>query len=310
MKPRSRTVFRRLDGILLLDKPQGLSSNQALQRVRHLLRAEKGGHTGSLDPLATGLLPLCFGEATKIAGLMLGGRKGYVTLARLGTRTDTADADGQALETRPVPVLDADAIEAALDRFRGPIRQRPPVYSALKQGGEPLYRKARRGEAVEVPEREVVIDALEFLGREGKDLHLRVDCSAGTYIRSLVADLGEALGCGAHVAELRRTWAAPFMNPRMWALDEVEAMAGQGDAAVAAALLPIEAGLAGLDAVELDAAHAQRFVQGQSQQLVAAADAAQVAVLHLGRALGLGRIEQGRLLPLRGFRPAETLLPS
>lgn len=306
MKPRSRTVFRRLDGILLLDKPQGLSSNQALQRVRHLLRAEKGGHTGSLDPLATGLLPLCFGEATKIAGLMLGGRKGYVTLARLGTTTDTADADGQVLETRPVPILDTDAIEAALDRLRGRIRQRPPVYSALKQGGEPLYRKARRGEAVEVPEREVEIDALELIGREGNELRLRVDCSAGTYIRSLVADLGEALGCGAHVAGLRRTWAAPFTAPRMLTLDEIEALAEEGDAALAAALLPIEAGLAGLGAVELDAAQAQRFVQGQTQHLDAAAEAAQVAVLHAGRALGLGRVEQGRLVPIRGFRPPEA----
>ena len=305
MKPRSRTVFRRLDGILLLDKPQGISSNQALQRVRHLLRAEKGGHTGSLDPLATGLLPLCFGEATKIAGLMLGGRKGYETLARLGQTTDTADADGNVLETRPVPALTDAQVESALARFRGRIHQRPPVYSALKQGGEPLYRKARRGEAVEVPEREVEILRLELIERTESSLRLRVDCSAGTYIRSLVADLGEALGCGAHVAELRRTWAEPFGQPRMWTMPEVEALAEQGDAALAAALLPIEAGLAGVPTVELDADQAERFAQGQAQSLAGFAEADQVAVLHAGRALGLGRIQAGRLLPVRGFRPVQ-----
>ncbi len=146
---RPRTVFRRLDGILLLDKPRGLSSNQALQRVRHLFRAEKGGHTGSLDPLATGLLPVCFGEATKIAGGLLGARKAYETVARLGITTDTDDAEGQVLRERPVPVLTIDAIDAALRRLTGRIRQRPPIYSALKRGGEPLYAKARRWETIE-----------------------------------------------------------------------------------------------------------------------------------------------------------------
>ena len=148
-----RTVFRPLDGILLLDKPAGLSSNQALQRVRHLFRAEKGGHTGALDPLATGLLPLCFGEATKIAGLLLGGRKAYEAGVRLGQVTDTDDADGQVLRERPVPALDRAAVEAALQPFLGRILQRPPIYSALKQGGEPLYAQARRGAGQERPHR-------------------------------------------------------------------------------------------------------------------------------------------------------------
>ena len=143
---RPRTVFRGLDGILLLDKPQGLSSNQALQRVRHLFRAEKGGHTGSLDPLATGLLPVCFGEATKIAGGLLGARKAYDTVARLGITTDTDDAEGQPLRERPVPALRIPQIDDALRALTGRIRQRPPIYSALKRGGEPLYAKARRGE--------------------------------------------------------------------------------------------------------------------------------------------------------------------
>ncbi|MDB6164347.1 MAG: truB, partial [Xanthomonadaceae bacterium] len=157
-KPRTtgpKTVFRRLHGILLLDKPQGLTSNQALQRVRHLFRADKAGHTGSLDPLATGLLPVCFGEATKIAGGLLGARKAYDTVARLGIVTDTDDADGQILRERPVPALTIDRIDAALRILTGRILQRPPIYSALKRGGEPLYAKARRGEVVEIEEREI-----------------------------------------------------------------------------------------------------------------------------------------------------------
>src|SRR5512146_563234 len=155
MSKLPRTVFRPLHGILLLDKPQGLSSNQALQRVRHLFRAEKAGHTGSLDPLATGLLPICFGEATKIAGGLLGARKAYDTVARLGVVTDTDDAEGQPLRERPVPELSIGDIDIALRTLTGRIRQRPPIYSALKRGGEPLYAKARRGETVEVDEREV-----------------------------------------------------------------------------------------------------------------------------------------------------------
>jgi len=218
-------VFRRLDGILLLDKPQGLSSNQALQRVRHLFRADKGGHTGSLDPLATGLLPVCFGEATKIAGGLLGARKAYETVARLGVVTDTDDAEGQPLRERPVPAINIDTIDAALAQLAGRIQQRPPVYSALKRGGEPLYAKARRGEVIEVEAREVEVHAFELLNAadllDGDEplLRLHVECGSGTYVRSLVRDLGELLGCGAHVAELRRLWVDPFREPRMWTLE-------------------------------------------------------------------------------------------
>ena len=182
-KPRTRaakTVFRKLDGLLLLDKPQGLSSNQALQRVRHLFRAEKAGHTGSLDPLATGLLPVCFGEATKIAGLLLGSHKAYETTAALGLTTDSDDADGAPLLEREVSAdLDDARIETALAPLRGPIRQRAPIFSALKQGGEPLYAKARRGEAIEAPERDVIVHELRVLGREGNRVRLLVECGSG-----------------------------------------------------------------------------------------------------------------------------------
>lgn len=293
---------RALDGILLLDKPQGLSSNQALQRVRHLYRAAKAGHTGSLDPLATGLLPLCFGEATKVAGLLLGARKAYATEAVLGVVTDTDDADGAVLRVRDVPPLDNDEIRAALEPLTGRIRQRAPIYSALKQGGEPLYAKARRGETIEAPVREVEVGAFELLDREGPRLSLRVECGSGTYVRGLVRDLGEALGCGAHVAQLRRTWVDPFTEPRMFTLDALEALlATGGEAAIDACLLPIEAGLAAYPRVVLDAGEARRLAQGQA----VAAHAGPVAIVAVfsdaGPLLGVGRREPGGLRPQRLF---------
>ncbi len=304
MNKKPRTVFRKLDGILLLDKPPGLSSNQALQRVRHLFRAEKAGHTGSLDPLATGLLPVCFGEATKIAGLLLGSRKAYETTATLGSTTDTDDADGMPLLRRDVPGdLDEARIEAALAPLRGRIRQRAPIYSALKQGGEPLYAKARRGEAIEAPEREVEVHALTVLGREAGRVRLLVECGSGTYVRSLVRDFGEALGCGGHVATLRRLWVDPFTRPRMFTLDELQAIAAaEGEPGLDACLLPIEAGLAGFPRVELDAAQAARLGHGQRLKLGGVARAPSVAIHHAGRVLGLGEIDaDGVLRPGRLF---------
>ncbi len=308
---RPRTVFRRLDGILLLDKPQGLSSNQALQRVRHLFRAEKGGHTGSLDPLATGLLPVCFGEATKIAGGLLGARKAYETVARLGITTDTDDAEGQALRERPVPVLTIDAIDAALRRLTGRIRQRPPIYSALKRGGEPLYAKARRGEAIAMEEREVEVHAFDLLSAadllDGGEplLRLHVECGSGTYVRSLVRDLGELLGCGAHVAELRRLWVDPFRDPRMWTLDGLEQLRAQaGEHVLDACLLPVEAGMASWPEVRVNAVQAQRLGRGQGLRGPYPPRGRQVAILdEQGRGLGLGEVDaEGRLRPSRLFR--------
>lgn len=261
MSRQARTVWRRLDGIVLLDKPAGLSSNQALQRVRHLLRAEKGGHTGALDPLATGLLPLCFGEATKIAGQLLGASKAYETVAVLGRTTDTDDADGQPLRERSVPALSAPLIEAALMPLRGAIQQVPPIYSALKRGGEPLYARARRGEQIELEPRPVQVDRFELIAIDGPRLRLRVECGSGTYVRSLVRDLGEALGCGAHVAELRRLWVEPFREPAMLSLEQIAAEAAR--APEVPWLLPLEAGLASFPRVALDAAQAHQLRRGQ-----------------------------------------------
>ncbi|HEX5755172.1 MAG TPA: tRNA pseudouridine(55) synthase TruB [Arenimonas sp.] len=301
MKPRTR--FRPLDGLLLLDKPAGLSSNQALQRVRHLFRAEKAGHTGSLDPLATGLLPVCFGEATKIAGLLLGQRKAYAAEVRLGVETDTDDADGQMLRERPVPALTRAQVEASLSAFTGRIRQRPPIYSALKQGGEPLYAKARRGEAIEVPEREVVIEHVGLVELSGDRLRLEVTCGSGTYIRSLARDLGEALGCGGHITVLRRLWVEPFMTPRMFTLEQLQALASADEAALDACLLPIEAGLVGWPSVIVDTEAARRLGQGQAVSLppgvTGGVDIRDVG----GRSLGLGEMDEAGLLrPKRLFR--------
>ncbi len=298
-----RIQFRPLHGLLLLDKPQGMSSNGALQVARRLFRAEKGGHTGSLDPLATGLLPLCFGEATKIAGLLLGSRKAYDTVAVLGTTTDTDDADGAPLRERPVPSLDVATVEAALAPLTGRIRQRAPIYSALKQGGEPLYTKARRGDVIEAPEREVEVHGIEILEIASDRLSLRVECGSGTYVRSLVRDLGEALGCGAHVGALRRLWVDPFRQPRMYTLEALQAIAEQGgEAALDACLLPVEAGLTGFPRVDVDAAGGRRLAQGQRLRGYPASDGPVAIHGPEERVLGLGAVDaDGTLSPQRLF---------
>ena len=303
MNHPARIRWRDLHGIVLLDKPIGLSSNQALQAVRRLLRAAKGGHAGALDPMATGLLPLCFGEATKLAGSLLGSRKAYVADCRLGITTDTADSEGAIVQQRPVPLLDEVAIETALARLRGRIAQVPPVYSALKQGGERLYVKARRGEAVEVPPREVEVHRLDLLARDGDTLQLFVECGSGTYVRSLARDLGEDLGCGAHLTALRRLWVEPFHEPRMVTLDELQRAAEQGDKALFAWLLPVSAGLSDLPTVQLDEPQSLAISRGQTIQLnpvpvtgrcaASASDGTLLALLELDA--------DGRTRILRGF---------
>ena len=299
-----RIAFRELHGIVLLDKPLGLSSNQALQEARRIFRAAKGGHTGALDPLATGLLPLCFGEATKLAGHLLGSRKAYRATCRLGVTTASGDLEGEVTGERPVPALDEAAIEAALAPLRGRIRQVPPAYSAIKQGGEPLYLKARRGEAVDVPAREVEVHRLELAGYAHDTLQLEIECGSGTYVRSLAVDLGEALGCGAHLTALRRSWVEPFLTPRMWTLDELRERAGQGDEALLEALQPVAAGLAHLPAVRLDPARSQALAQGRRVDLEA--DAAPTGLCAAfaddGALLALAECDgQGSLRVRRGF---------
>ena len=298
-----RIKSRDLHGIVLLDKPLGLSSNKALQEVRRLLRAAKGGHTGALDPLATGLLPLCFGEATKLAGSILGARKAYRAECRLGITTDTADSEGEIVQQRAVPSLDDAAIEMALAKLRGRISQVPPMYSAIKQDGERLYVKARRGEAVEVPPRDVDVHRLELLARDGDSLQLLIECGSGTYVRSLAADLGEDLGCGAHLTALRRTWVEPFREPNMVTLEQLQHAAEQGDQSLLAHLLPVAAGLSDLPAVHLDEVQSQAISRGQPIVLPTsfptgrcaayASDGALLAVIELG--------DEHRARIVRGF---------
>jgi tRNA pseudouridine55 synthase len=202
---------RDVNGILVIDKPQGLTSNGILQQVKRLYGAAKAGHTGALDPLATGVLPLCFGEATKFSQTMLDSDKAYIATARLGERTETGDSEGPVVETRPVPEdLSASILEPLLDRFRGDIQQVPSMYSALKHKGRPLYEYARQGIEIERPARPVTIYSLELLAIRDNEMDVAVKCTKGTYIRSLVEDIGEVIGCGAHVIALRRTLAAGF----------------------------------------------------------------------------------------------------
>lgn len=264
MKPARRAV----SGILLLDKPAGISSNRALQLAKRLYGAAKAGHTGSLDPLATGLLPICFGEATKIAGYLLGSRKAYAAQCRLGTTTTTDDAEGEVVQSRPVTEFDGTMIEAALAPLRGRITQTPPAYSALKQGGVPLYKRARRGEDIVVPSREVDVERFDLQGRDGDVLNLHVECGSGTYVRSLARDLGERLGCGAHLIALRRLWVEPFRDPVTHTLDELDRIAAEsGTAVLDRLLLPLETGLTALPCLTLTDDEAQRLRHGQRLNL-------------------------------------------
>ncbi|MGQ7844046.1 tRNA pseudouridine(55) synthase TruB [Granulosicoccus sp. 3-233] len=267
---------RAVHGILLLDKPSGGSSNHALQRAKRLFGARKAGHTGSLDPLATGMLPVCFGEATKLSAFLLDADKGYETTMRLGVTTNSADADGEVLEQRPVPDwLTLESFTEICHRFRGPQQQVPPMVSAIKIDGQRLYKLAREGKEVDRPARSVVIHDLQVLSFSGTSARLAVRCSKGTYIRSLVTDIGEAIGCGAHVAQLRRTFVSPFQREAMTSLEVLERMAapqnesdrGQDTdhlAALDALLLPLDAGLAHLRGVRLDEAGLATFQRGQS----------------------------------------------
>ncbi|MGE0311070.1 MAG: tRNA pseudouridine(55) synthase TruB [Lautropia sp.] len=261
----------RVDGLLLLDKPAGLSSNAALQRARRLFDASRAGHGGTLDPLASGLLPVMFGEACKLAEASLAGDKGYLATVRLGVRTSTDDREGEVLEVRE-PLLDGRPIDrAAIDRalaaFRGPIVQVPPVFSALKVGGVPMYKRARRGETLVPEPRRVTIHSLEIDAWHSPDLVVRIRCSKGTYVRALARDLGVALGCGAHLAELRRTRVGRFDLDAAIGLDALGAL----DPAARDARLVTPASLVdGWPRVDLDPASAARFVHGQAVPIPAA----------------------------------------
>jgi tRNA pseudouridine55 synthase len=251
---------RRLDGILVLDKPSGITSNTALQRSKRLLGAAKAGHAGTLDPLASGVLPLLFGEATKFSSFLLDADKEYLADVRLGVRTTTGDAEGEVVASGAVQVDDV-ALESALGRFRGEMDQVPPMHSALKYGGRPLYEIARQGGTVPRAPRRIAIRSLELLERSGEVLRILVSCSKGTYVRVLAEDLGAALGCGAHLAALRRTAAGGFRIAQAVALADFEAMEGS---AREQRVLPVDALLQGLPPVHLDEGTAGAFLNGRT----------------------------------------------
>ncbi len=256
-----RREKRAVHGLLLLDKPAGGSSNKALQKAKWLLKAKKAGHTGSLDPLATGMLPLCFGEATKLSQYFLNADKGYETTLQLGVITDSADADGEVIENRPVPELTAAAFEKFCTALRGPIKQIPPMVSALKVDGKRLYKLAREGITVERKARDVIVHELEVTAFDPEQgtASLRVVCSKGTYIRSIVTDIGSAIGCGAHVTQLRRTHVSPFEGAAMVSLDELEQHENP-----ASLLLPLDTGLEHMPAAKLSVAGLAAFRNGQA----------------------------------------------
>ena len=260
-KPRKRG--RDIHGVFLLDKPQGMSSNDIMQKVKRIFQANKAGHTGALDPLATGMLPICLGEATKFSQFLLDADKRYLVTAKLGERTDTSDAEGQIVETREVKVKTPEIL-TALEQFRGNILQVPTMFSALKHNGKPLYEYARQGITVEREARPITIFELNFIEYNAPYLTLEVHCSKGTYIRTLVDDLGEALGCGAHVTMLRRTAVADYPTEKMLDWNTLQALAEPQDLSLLdALLLPIDTAVAKLPALTLNESQTQSIGFGQ-----------------------------------------------
>jgi tRNA pseudouridine55 synthase len=301
--PRTRVQRRPVHGVLLLDKPLGLSSNDALQKAKWLLRAEKAGHTGTLDPLATGVLPLCFGAATKFSQLHLDADKTYEAVARLGVKTSTGDSEGEVIEQRPVPEINPQQLAEIQARFTGALRQLPPMHSALKKDGRALYEYARAGQAVEREARDIVVHQLQ-LDMLGADLlRIRVTVSKGTYIRTLGEDIGEALGCGAHLASLRRLATGPFGIAECVTLAELEAM-DEGERL--ACLRPVESLLPGHTRITLGMEDAARFLSGLRRR-GGWNDAAQVAVFgeQPEALLGTAHVKAGELIPSRLLSPIE-----
>ncbi|MGB9428664.1 MAG: tRNA pseudouridine(55) synthase TruB [Gammaproteobacteria bacterium] len=298
---QQKTPRRDVHGVLLLDKPVAMTSNQALQAAKRLYRARKAGHTGSLDPLASGLLPLCFGEATKVSAFLLDADKEYQVTCTLGTRTDTADAEGRLLETLPVPLLTQAQIEKALAAFHGEIQQIPPMYSALKHKGERLYDLAREG--VEVPRapRTVSIFELQLLAFTPQSLELKVRCSKGTYIRTLVEDIAAALGTCGYVSALRRTAVGPYGNAfSMHTLAELQELAETSPAALDDLLLPLDSALCHWPEAHLSADTAWYFCRGQAVLVPGAPTRGWLRVYAEHRFLGLAEVlPDGRVTPRR-----------
>ena len=300
---RRKRKGRAVSGVLLLDKPAGITSNKALQEVKHLFRAAKAGHTGSLDPLATGMLPICLGEATKISAFLLDADKRYRVRCLLGVTTTTGDADGEVVQTRDCTAITMDAVNKLVPDFSGTISQVPPMYSAVKHQGKRLYSLAREGVEVERKPRTVQIYELLPLSLDGAELELEVACSKGTYIRTLVEDIGEALGCGAHVVQLRRLSVGPF-DGGMVNIDQLRAVAESGEAGcfeqLDQYLLPVDSGIADWPDVHLDPDAAFYMRQGQAILVPHAPTKGWVRIYDKSQFLGVGEIQDdGRVAPRR-----------
>lgn len=294
-----KPVKRAINGILLLDKPQGITSNQALQTVKRLFSAKKAGHTGSLDPLATGLLPLCFGEATKFSQFLLEADKAYWVSARLGIKTKTGDAEGEIIEERAIQPSCFEQLESVLSAFRGPILQIPPMFSALKFKGKPLYELARQGITVERSAREVTIHALTLLGTTEDSIELEIKCTKGTYIRTLIEDIGEVLGCGAYVQGLRRLGVGNYNEKGMISLQQLEAFSEEERDRC---LLPLDSLLHSWPCVKLSQAAVYYLYRGQAILLPNVSEKGWVRLIHTvnDQFIGVGEVlEDGRVAPRR-----------
>jgi len=297
---RKRPQGRNVNGIVLLDKPLGITSNSALQRVKRLFNASKAGHTGSLDPLATGLLPLCMGEATKISSYLLDSDKAYIGTCKLGIRTTTADAEGDIIEQKPVAEFTEQQINAVLAKFTGTIEQIPPMHSAIKQGGQPLYKLAHQGIEVERQARTIHIYELSLTRLEGDELDIAMRCSKGTYVRTLAEDIGRELGCGAHLSALRRTKVGPFSVENAVSMESIETLTEEGFAALDRLILPIEQALADWPEIKLTENSAFYLNQGQAVQVAQAPTSGLVRLSSNQRFIGIGEIlDDGRVAPRR-----------
>lgn len=299
---RRRNRGREVNGVLLLDKPTGITSNAALQRVKRLFNANKAGHTGSLDPLASGMLPICLGEATKISGYLLSADKEYQASLKLGVTTDSADADGEIVQTRPVEAFSESRIREVLESFLGKISQIPPMHSAIKQNGQPLYKLAHQGIEVAREPREITIHSLALLRFEGDELDIAVRSSKGTYIRTLAEDIGEALGCGAHITKLRRTGVGALDGQQMYSLESLEAIVEQSGAwALDKLLMPMESMLPDWPEVRLSEDASFYLCQGQPVFVPQLKDRGWVRLYASDeRFLGLGTVlDDGRVAPKR-----------
>lgn len=295
-----RKSGRPVNGILLLDKPVGMTSNQALQTAKRLLNARKGGHTGSLDPMADGLLPLCFGEATKVSSYLLDADKTYRTIVRLGERTSSGDLEGEVIERRPLGRLQEKMVQDVLLSFTGEVEQVPPMHSALKRDGVPLYKLARKGIEVERAPRLVQIYELELLRMEAEELELQVRCSKGTYIRSLAEDIGEALGCGGHITALTRLASGPFSLDNSISLEKLAALGAAGPEALDALLVPMESALKDWPQVMLSDDAAYYIRMGQAVFVPKLASDGLVRLNCAEGFLGIGQVmDDGRVAPKR-----------